>query len=351
MGGDVWTFLGSSGAGNDDFELLQAVPLRAGVIGSDESCELRLHDPLITARHARMVHQDGRWFVGGIAMASPTLINGAPTLPGQALQLSDGDVVTMGTARFRLGAEPPPRTGVDRHDPTALSKWADQLAESGDSLGEYVLERATRPRSWFPGDYDESLELEWEDELPIGLHLRGASLGHLQSLCRSSLGELLERLTIFVSEYRDEVGSAREVMQILALTKPPRLRHLRFGWLHSDAPLEGLARDWAAVARRVPLEGSAPAAFTRAGTPRFTMLWSAPWWPAAGVTTSVPVGTLNFFRPEADSWVSIGRTATNATRLFVRHEVRLNGAKMQVRHLVHGDVVEGQHFSFRFEED
>lgn len=57
----IWTFLGSAGVGNDDFELLESVPMVEGIIGTDESCEVRLRDPLLTPRHARVLKQEGAW--------------------------------------------------------------------------------------------------------------------------------------------------------------------------------------------------------------------------------------------------------------------------------------------------
>ena len=309
---DVWAFMGSSGRGNDDFELLEAVPMRDGIIGSDEACTLRLSDPMITSRHARLERVDGDWFLSQVAVASPTFINQTAIEPGLRTSIHEGDLITMGTARFLVGGEPPAR---------------DPLTESGSGT-------------------------------LTGVSFRQADLKGLERMCSESTGNTLERVdfSLLTTEEggRSEEETARCVLQILAATRPPRLRHLTLGWLHENTQLRGAERDWAAVARRVPLEGAIHAAVRRAGRARMTMLRSsAPWPPIGACVELAGVVSHDGARPWRTTGVPSVHAALGRASVIFGKDLVINGSR---RHsgsqpLVHGDLVEGPDFAFRFEED
>ena len=44
--------------------------------GRDESCEIHLDDPMVSRRHAEVVHADGRWWVQDLGSRNGTLLNG-----------------------------------------------------------------------------------------------------------------------------------------------------------------------------------------------------------------------------------------------------------------------------------
>ena len=366
MGG-VWCFLGSAGGGNGDFELLETLELHEGLIGSDAACALRLTDPMITSQHARLLLKYGDWYLGGVAIASPTLINGVPNVPGEARRLNPGDLVCMGDARFRFGGEPPLRPGLGPRDETARLIWADRLAEAGDPLGECVLEGRTPGDEVFPFT-NGTFDAVWTHGVLTALSVRSIELPELALLLERPLADALERLTVHVATCApdgEELEHARRVLQVLAATKPPRLHALSLGRRHDPAPLTGLERDWRALAKRLPLRTSADEAFPLSGTPRFTMGWSSPWWPPAHTTTQVPVVTFDTqtmydarrinpaepFGHQPSSEVWLGRAATGAAFIYGEDLVINGEADASGARLIHGDLVEGPHFALRFEED
>lgn len=378
-GGEQWAFLGSSGKGNDDFELLESLPIKEGIVGSDPSCVLQLHDPMITPRHARVLCKDGFWYVGGIAAAAATWINDVATLPGEAVQLARGDVVRFGNARFCFGGEPRAREGVDPRDERSRLIWADRLAEEGDPLGVHVLKQREPDdelfERWVSGE-DFPLVTEWTEHVLTGLTVRNLDQGRLRSLLSSHFADGLERLTVMIATMANhgdqEEEETRNLLQSLALTRPPRLRKLELGWLHQATDLARAQRDWSAVARRIPLEGSAQNAFKSVGLARFTMIRSPPWWPAEGTTTPVQPGRFRRIRPgramvdgqvfvdplepEGKSMVVFSHRPGHATVIH-GEGLRINGhgpsagGLADVATLVNGDLVESPHFAFRFEED
>jgi hypothetical protein len=63
-------------------------------IGRDESCEVRLDDPLVSRRHAEIRFEHGRWWVVDLASRNGTRVDGrlverAPLPPTCAIQLYD----------------------------------------------------------------------------------------------------------------------------------------------------------------------------------------------------------------------------------------------------------------------
>ncbi|MDP2275594.1 MAG: FHA domain-containing protein [Archangium sp.] len=354
----IWAFLGSAGEGNDDFELLQSLPMREGIIGTDASCAWRLTDPMLTPQHARVLTRDDAWYIGGIAAASPTRVNGVATLPGEAVRLSVGDIVQLGSARFRFGGEPPPRTAIDPNDEEAVMVVGDRMAEGGLPLGNRILERQPPSPDWLPG-FETALAQarivpEWTGGLLTSLTVREYGIPQLKTIFADEAAVSLEQLTLFVATCQEgsEEEAVRSLLQLLAETRPPRLRTLDLGWLH--APLsKNAGRDWYAVARRIPLEGTLQETHRLAGRMRFTMLREGLGWPALGATAALP------FMPDEAATALERRRATmlhanpgqGAGIRTNNLELRINGVLGESsRRLIHGDVVEGDDFTFRFEE-
>lgn len=46
------------------------------VIGRDESCEVHIDDPMISRRHAEVIHRDGRWCIHDLGSRNGTLLDG-----------------------------------------------------------------------------------------------------------------------------------------------------------------------------------------------------------------------------------------------------------------------------------
>lgn len=338
-----------------------------GSIGSGESCALRLSDPMITPRHARLERVAGLWHLSQEAVASPTLINGRAIELGTRSQLVPGDVVTMGTARLRVGGEPPARRGVDPRNDPALQIWADQLAERGDAYGHRLLEGLPPDLACLGVDVERARQVtpDWLHGALVGIALRSADLRLLYRLCESPAGETIEKIAVPVAARAgEEEERARDVLQVLAATRPPRLHRLDFGWLHQDTELLGAQRDWHSVSRRVPLEGSIHSAVRRAGRPRITILRTAPGWPAVGTRIDLdaiggpgwgwvaqdPDEPLERTLGAGSSRVHIlapegGATAVMGASIIINGNPTAHGV------LVHGDLVEGPLFAFRFEED
>jgi hypothetical protein len=357
---DVWAFMGSAGEGNDDFELLQTIPMKEGIVGTDPSCEIRLRDPMLTPRHARVLKQDGSWFIGGIAVAAQTTVNGTPTIPGQAVRLSEGDLVQVGSARFRYGGEPPARHAVDASDEAAVLIWADELAEAGDPLGARILEGQQPTLPCSPDLLrDGRVVPEWKRGLLTAVKIRECSLWTLKELLADPAAVALESLTVHVATMGmgrvPEDERTRGLLQVIAATKPPSLRKLDLGWIHGRNALSGARLDWASVARRVPLRGDVASAFQRAGAPRITILKTAVGWPAVG--TTVELTEPHYAFGDEDE----GNGRFSHTMLFVEptgvrisaKDLRINGLgadEDMSRGLIHGDVVESPDFALRFEE-
>ena len=45
-------------------------------LGRDESCEVRLDDPMVSRRHAEVIHAEGRWWVQDLGSRNGTLLDG-----------------------------------------------------------------------------------------------------------------------------------------------------------------------------------------------------------------------------------------------------------------------------------
>lgn len=60
----------------DGFGTHERVLQRDFRLGRDDTCEIHLDDPMVSRRHAEIVHQDGRWWLQDLGSRNGTLLNG-----------------------------------------------------------------------------------------------------------------------------------------------------------------------------------------------------------------------------------------------------------------------------------
>jgi pSer/pThr/pTyr-binding forkhead associated (FHA) protein len=72
-------------------------------IGRDKSCEIAIPEESVSARHAQLIHQNGRWRLVNLLAANGIFVNGKKRLQAY---LSDGDEIKMGMAAliFKAGS-------------------------------------------------------------------------------------------------------------------------------------------------------------------------------------------------------------------------------------------------------
>jgi predicted component of type VI protein secretion system len=110
-----------------------ATPLREGLtIGRGSGADLRLAEPEVSRRHARVVSAGGGLAIRDLGSKNGVALNGAP-LRGGAAPLREGDVVDVGAVRLRvtgLGEPAPPAAPCGGPEPLA----ADLPARARPSL-------------------------------------------------------------------------------------------------------------------------------------------------------------------------------------------------------------------------
>ena len=118
--------LDEQGLAKEGIELIPSASADPDVweIGRDQSCELALADDTVSARHAQLVHDEGRWSIVNLVAVNGIFVNGEKRLKAF---LSDKDVIQLGNAKlvFRAavgGASTP----IKRPPPTEL-----ETADSG----------------------------------------------------------------------------------------------------------------------------------------------------------------------------------------------------------------------------
>ncbi len=87
--------LGEDGARGEILELQPAGGSEADVweIGREDNCEIVLSEPSVSARHAQLIHQDGRWRLVNLLSANGIFVNGEKRLTAY---LTDGDEIRLG---------------------------------------------------------------------------------------------------------------------------------------------------------------------------------------------------------------------------------------------------------------
>lgn len=75
-------------------------------IGREDSCEIVLDEPSVSARHAQLIHQGGRWRLVNLVSANGIFVNGEKRLTAY---LGDGDQIRLGNVNlvFRGSANAP----------------------------------------------------------------------------------------------------------------------------------------------------------------------------------------------------------------------------------------------------
>lgn len=80
-------------------------------IGREDSCEIMLDEPSVSARHAQLIHQGGRWRLVNLVSANGIFVNGEKRLTAY---LGDGDQIRLGNVNlvFRASANAPASGGA-----------------------------------------------------------------------------------------------------------------------------------------------------------------------------------------------------------------------------------------------
>jgi hypothetical protein len=71
------------------------------IVGRNESCHLTIEDPRLSRRHAELVAVGAGHTIEDLGSSNGTRVNGERLAPGQPRLLAEGDVVTLGSTRFR----------------------------------------------------------------------------------------------------------------------------------------------------------------------------------------------------------------------------------------------------------
>jgi len=66
-------------------------------IGREDSCEIMLDEPSVSARHAQLIHQGGRWRLVNLVSANGIFVNGEKRLTAY---LGDGDQIRLGNVNL-----------------------------------------------------------------------------------------------------------------------------------------------------------------------------------------------------------------------------------------------------------
>lgn len=69
------------------------------VIGRSSRCDVRLRDPTVSRRHARLIFRDGRWVFQDLASTNGSVLNGRRV--GRC-EVRPGDRLRLGTALLRV---------------------------------------------------------------------------------------------------------------------------------------------------------------------------------------------------------------------------------------------------------
>lgn len=94
-------------------------------IGRDESCQIMIPEASVSARHAQLIHLNGRWRLVNLVSANGIYVNGKKRLTAY---LADGDEIKLGMAAliFKAGKE-----SAATHPPSASDQPSD---ESGGKI-------------------------------------------------------------------------------------------------------------------------------------------------------------------------------------------------------------------------
>lgn len=96
---------------------------RSTTVGSDARCGVVMHDRQILPRHAELRVALDRWFVVPLDPKAQIFVNGTPVAGQQ--RLDEGDLVTLGTATFKVTIGEAERAvgGSRREDASDYDGW------------------------------------------------------------------------------------------------------------------------------------------------------------------------------------------------------------------------------------
>lgn len=105
-------------------------------IGRDQDCELSLADDTVSARHAQLVHDDGRWSIVNLVAVNGIFVNGEKRLKAF---LSDEDVVQLGNARLVFRAPEGAANAAARSQPDAAAAPERSSRAGAGSTSKMVI--------------------------------------------------------------------------------------------------------------------------------------------------------------------------------------------------------------------
>jgi hypothetical protein len=105
----------------------------AAVIGRTEECEIALDDPLVSRRHASVVHLDSDLWVNDLGSRNGVYVNGS-RIEGR-YRLSDGDVLRIGTLEMQVVCDQPPLRDVGSELPEPTRRF-DAMGVVGQLAGK-----------------------------------------------------------------------------------------------------------------------------------------------------------------------------------------------------------------------
>jgi hypothetical protein len=73
------------------------------LIGRDQACDFRLQEKAVSARHTRLTHHHGQWWIEDLNSRNGTFLNGEPV--EEAMVLTTGDCVRCGPVEININIE------------------------------------------------------------------------------------------------------------------------------------------------------------------------------------------------------------------------------------------------------
>lgn len=309
---DDLVFVGSAGAGNDDFELLEVIPIREGLVGSGAACWLKLSDPFVVAEHGRFIRQHDHWYLAAAGFASPVVIDGDRGVPGEGRLLKSGALIEFGDTRFLVGGFTR-RQALPLDDEVALLMAADVLTEADDPLGERIVANSTElPAHCRPLVENGSLVVTWRHGLIQRLELRDASehgVNSLRSVLTGLLGQAeclgLRELVVATETFENQsLENARFILHAVATALPPSLGSVELGVV--DASASDFVSSFEPLCRVLPITTPLDSLFQRPRTPTIEILEADGWQATAGsrikLTPDLTLATVAAQQPRPQDW-------------------------------------------------
>lgn len=89
---------------NDGAEQIYRFSTAEVIIGRDPTCNLRLEDKTLSARHARLSYHHGHWWVEDLRSTNGTLLNAERV--NEPMVTTGGDLLRCGAVLFEVNFEP-----------------------------------------------------------------------------------------------------------------------------------------------------------------------------------------------------------------------------------------------------